>query len=90
VRWQLELNNTTAVKKAVLAGHAIGRVPKYLVHEELRSGRLREVLPGVAPAALRSSASTCRAASCPRRCGPSWTSFGRGEASSGWVATGPA
>jgi DNA-binding transcriptional LysR family regulator len=48
----LALNNTTAVKNAVLAGFGIGRVPRYLVQAELGDKRLREVLPGTAPAPL--------------------------------------
>lgn len=48
----IDFHNTSAVKNAALAGFGIGRVPKYLVVNELKDRRLVEVLPGVAPAPL--------------------------------------
>jgi DNA-binding transcriptional LysR family regulator len=46
---KIEVNNSLALKAAILEGIGIGRCTRWLVDAELKSGTLVEVLPGVAP-----------------------------------------
>ncbi len=46
----LALDNSSALKQAVLYGAGIGRMGRALVHRELQSGELVQVLPGWRPA----------------------------------------
>jgi DNA-binding transcriptional LysR family regulator len=43
------LHSTGAVKVAILEGLGVGRTGRWLVDEDIRAGRLKEVLPGIAP-----------------------------------------
>lgn len=45
----IELNNSLALRVAILEGAAVGRCTRWLIADELKSGTLVEVLPGVAP-----------------------------------------
>jgi DNA-binding transcriptional LysR family regulator len=46
----LKLNNSSALKQALLLGTGVGRMGRPLVHRELASGELVHVLPGWRPA----------------------------------------
>lgn len=46
----LRLDNSTALKRALLLGTGIGRMGRFLIHEELKRGELVQVLPGWGPA----------------------------------------
>jgi DNA-binding transcriptional LysR family regulator len=46
----LRLDNSTALRRALLLGTGIGRMGRFLVHEELKRGELVQVLPGWGPA----------------------------------------
>jgi DNA-binding transcriptional LysR family regulator len=45
----IELNNSLALRVAILEGTGVGRCTRWLIDAELKSGALVEVLPGVAP-----------------------------------------
>jgi DNA-binding transcriptional LysR family regulator len=45
----VEVDNHQALRAAVLSSEGIARTLRWLVHEDLKRGRLVEVLPGVAP-----------------------------------------
>ncbi|HZA51501.1 MAG TPA: LysR family transcriptional regulator [Myxococcaceae bacterium] len=45
----IEVNNSLALRVAILEGTGIGRCTRWLIDAELKSGALIEVLPGVAP-----------------------------------------
>ncbi len=49
-RSDLEIHDHFLLRTALLAGRGIGRSARWLVDEDLRAGRLEEVLPGSAPA----------------------------------------
>lgn len=46
---KIELNNSLALRAAILEGVGIGRCTRWLIDAELNAGALVEVLPGVAP-----------------------------------------
>jgi DNA-binding transcriptional LysR family regulator len=45
VNRQMVMNHYSLLRRAALAGLGIARLPTYLVHEDLKSGRLERVLP---------------------------------------------
>ncbi|HZA13667.1 MAG TPA: LysR family transcriptional regulator [Myxococcaceae bacterium] len=45
----IEVNNSLALRVAILEGTGIGRCTRWLIDAELKSGALIELLPGVAP-----------------------------------------
>ncbi len=49
---RLSTNDTAVLRRAVLEGGGIGILPTYLVGEDLRQGRLMQVLPELEPEAL--------------------------------------
>jgi len=49
VKTDLEVHDHFTLRSALLAGRGIGRSARWLVEEDLRAGRLEEVLPGSAP-----------------------------------------
>jgi DNA-binding transcriptional LysR family regulator len=50
VHTDLQVHDHFTLRTAILASRGIGRVARWLVHDDLRAGRLVEVLPGSAPA----------------------------------------
>ena len=52
VRSNLQLHDHFTLRTAILASHGVGRVARWLVHDDLEAGRLEVVLPGCAPAPL--------------------------------------
>jgi DNA-binding transcriptional LysR family regulator len=46
----LTVSNSTALKQAVRLGSGIGRIGRALIHRELESGEVVQVLPGWGPA----------------------------------------
>jgi LysR family transcriptional regulator, transcriptional activator for dmlA len=49
VRGRFQSNNTLSLREAASAGLGIANLPRYLVDDELTSGRLVPVLPGLVP-----------------------------------------
>lgn len=45
VNGRYEVNSSIALRKAVLAGNGISRIPEYLVAEDIQAGRLVQLLP---------------------------------------------
>jgi DNA-binding transcriptional LysR family regulator len=45
-------NDTSVLRRAVLAGAGIGILPTYLVGDDLREGRIKRVLPSMEPATM--------------------------------------
>lgn len=52
VNWSFHTNETAVLRRAVLAGAGIGMLPTYYLGEELRSGRLVQLLPDHEPDVL--------------------------------------
>lgn len=52
VQWSFHTNETAVLRRAVLAGAGIGMLPSYYVGEDLRSGRLVQLLPAYEPETL--------------------------------------
>ncbi len=55
-RGWLSVSNSGALKEAVMLSAGLGRLPRYLVEQELKKKQLIEVLPGVAPEPMPVSA----------------------------------
>ncbi len=51
VKNDFQVNSVRAVRLAALEGHGIARLKRWLVEDDLRAGRLVEVLPGITPPA---------------------------------------
>jgi DNA-binding transcriptional LysR family regulator len=52
VDWQFHTNETSVLRRAVLAGAGIGMLPTYAVADDLRAGRLVSLLPDHEPEVL--------------------------------------
>lgn len=52
VQWSFHTNETAVLRRAVLTGAGIGMLPSYYVGDDLRSGRLVQLLPEYEPETL--------------------------------------